>query len=412
MANHRNYWFSTCPTRHTVSSGIVRNADVLIIGGGIAGMSLLYQLLQAGITNVYLVEESTAGFHASGRSSGQLMLRGLKLFHELGEEDGAEYLDFIGENNRRFLNGLRNVAFDTDLCDSGGLRLAIDETEMEKLTLESEFILKHRNIDCPLLTKKEIQVMLSGSPFVGGMFVPSEATFNPYKVVNGIRELIEKKGSRVLTGCQVTGVEEDGKGLAVSIRHKGVIRAKQVVYCTNAYTPELLPELASVMTPYRGQMIATDLLSDSLASLMPAMSMTANDCNEYFRMHRGYLLLGGKRHAVRGQQKGIVDDGEVSPGVYDKLRGFVTETLPFLKDVKFSHTWSGIMCETPDGLPLIGRVPGKENQFILGGLNGYGYGHALQGSMILKDIISTGTSQHSGVRLFDPARFLENTDDV
>lgn len=401
MASQKNYWFSTCPTRHTVSSGIVRNAEVLIIGGGIAGITLLYQLLQAGITDVYLVEESTVGFHASGRSSGQLMLRGLKLFHEM--ENGKEYLEFIGENNRKFLNGLRNVSFDTDLRESGGLRLASNEKELERLEKESDFIREHRDINCPILSKKEVDSILNGSSFAGGMFVPVESTFNPYKVVNGLRELIEKKGARVLTGCQVTNIEEDDKGLAVSIRHKGTIRAKQIVYCTNAYTPEIVPELAEIMTPYRGQMIATDLLQSEAGQIFPAMSMSSNDCSEYFRMHRGYLLVGGKRKAIRGQQKQIIDDGEVSPGVYDKLRSYITKSLPILSDVKFTHTWSGIMCETPDGLPLIGKLPNRDNQFILAGFNGYGYSQALQGSILLRNAITNNDPIN---KMFDPARFL------
>jgi len=409
LANHRNYWFSTAPTRHSVSSGLVRNADVLIIGGGIAGVSLLYTLLNAGFTNTYLVEESTIAAHASGRSSGQLMLRGFKLFSEMPEADGIEYLEYVGENNRRFLSGLRRVAFDTDLRDSGGLRLAVTKEELKSLEKESEFILRHRDLKCPMLTAKELLGLIPQTNFLGGMFVPNEAIFNPYKVVNGLREFIEKKGSRVITDAQATAVTKNTDGtLGVSIRHRGTIRAKKVIYATNAYTPELLPELAEAITPYRGQMIGTDYLDGEIvSSILPAMSMSCNNSNEYFRVHNGRFLVGGMRHAVRGKQIGITNDGEVSTAVYEKLRNFVIDAFPFLKNTKFTHTWSGIMAATSDGLPLIGVVPDKPNQFILAGFNGYGFSHALQGSMIIKDLIATGKSSHAGVRLFDPARFLE-----
>jgi glycine/D-amino acid oxidase-like deaminating enzyme len=402
MVSHDNYWFKTCPTRHKVSSGIVRNVDVLVIGGGIAGVNMLYSLINAGVTNTYLVEESTVGSHASGRSSGQLMFRGSKLFHEYGEAVGAEYLAFIKENNMRFLKGLRVVSFDTDLRDTGGLRLAIDENELEKLETESEFIRVHGGLDCPMLTKEDVEGMLPQTDFVGGMFVPTEATFNPYKIVNGLRELVENKGSRVLTDCQVTSVTPDAKGFSVSIRHKGTIRAKKVVYAVNAYTSELLPDLAESMIPFRGQMIATDYLEDQL---LPSMSMTSNDCNEYFRIHNGRLVVGGMRHAVRGKQIGLINDGELSPVVFDKLRDFVSSALPHIKNVKFTHSWSGIMCATPDDLPLIGALPNRPNEFILSGFNGYGYGHALHGSMIVKDLIMTGESKRPGTQLFDPSRF-------
>ena len=408
MVKHANYWFETCPTRHNVTSGLVRNTDVLIIGGGIAGIQTLYQLILSGVTNTYLVEEATVGYHASGRSSGQMVLRGNKLFHEMPEKDGKEYLEFISENNRRFLNGLRNSRFDSDLRQTGGLRLAINEQELERIQKECEFINKHKpDLHCKMLTAEEVAAIVPDSRFAGGMYLPTEASFNPYKVTNGVRELTEQKGNRVLTSTQVDGVTQNDDGsFSVSIRHKGTIKTKKIVYCTNAYTPELVPELKDILTPFRGQMVATNILSDEVLGVFPAMSITCNDCSEYFRLHAGRLLLGGQRSDVRGQQLGIIDDGEISPSVYEKLRSFMCQYLPVLdqNDVKLSHTWSGIMCQTPDGLPLVGQI--SPNAYIAAGFNGYGFAHAVQAAMIIKDLIKDGKSMHAGVKLFNPGRFV------
>ena len=392
MAQHSCYWFTTAPTQHAVMVGLVRNVDTLIIGGGIAGVSLLYQLLNSGYTNTYLVEESTVGFHASGRGCGQLLLRGSKLFSQMPEKDGREYLAFISENNRRFLNGLRNLKFDSDLRDTGGLRLATSEDEMTALVKESFFIKQNTSLECPILSKQEIENILPKSPFVGGIYVPTESMFNPYKLVNGLRELLEVKGPRVLTDSQVTSVVRTSDGFTVSIRHKGTIKAKRIVYCINAYAPELLPELANVITSFRGQMIATDFLPNSVLQTLPHMSITSNDCNEHLRPHGGRLLVGGMRHSVRGSQIGITDDGEFSNSVYERLRSFAIEALPSLKDVKFSHSWSHVLCSTSDGMPLIGEF--RKNEFILGCFGYYGYSHILHGGMIIKDLISQGESQH------------------
>jgi len=406
MAQHSNYWFGTCPTRHTVTAGLVRNVDVLIIGGGIAGISVLYQLLQCGITNAYLIEDSTIGFHASGRNSGQLMIRGAKPFSSMEEKNGIDYLQFIVQNNRRFLNGLRNVPFDTDLRDTGGLRLATTTEEFDVLKKESEFLQRHASIQCPILNANQVDSMLPNTKCIGGIFVPNEAIFNPYKVVNGMREYIERNGPRVLTGCQVIHVvRTQSEGFSVAIRHKGTIRAKKIVYCTNAYTPELVPELSQTMIGFRGQMIATDFISDDLLRSVPQSGMSCNGFNEYWRLHGGRLLVGGMRQAVRGNQFDILEDGEISSSVYDKLRTFVNETLPMFKDIKFTHTWSGIMCATPDQMPLIGSLPDRPDEYILGGFNGYGFSHALQGSVIIKDLITEGESSCPGVDLFNPVRF-------
>jgi glycine/D-amino acid oxidase-like deaminating enzyme len=321
------------------------------------------------------------------------------------EDVAAEYITFLGESQRKLLSGLRASRLDFDLNDSGGLHLAISDAEMDTLEKEAAFIRKHRDIECPVLDSKEVNNLLPSKSFKGGIFIPTEATFNPYKVINGMVRLIERDGARILTDTQVQEVTRKDDGFTVSIRHKGVIRAKQIVYCTNAYSSELLPELSSCMVPARGQMLATSRLPETVLSVLPPMSMMCNNGCEYFRVYDDRLLVGGMRHAVRGRQEGILYDGEVSQAVYDRLRKFVGDHLPFVP-TSFTHTWSGIMCMTRDGLPLVGPIPNKPNEYIAAGFNGYGYSHALMSSMIIKDYLTKDKSTLPGARIFDPARLV------
>lgn len=405
MVRHANLWFESCPTKREITSGLIKNVDTLIIGGGLAGMSLLHNLVNSGMLNTYLVEECSVGFHASGRSMGQLMFRGGKLFHEM--PDGEEYMSFVGENNRRFLNGLRGLDFDHDLRETGGLRLAINGDEMARLEKESEFIGRVRGIDCPILSKKSIDPIVPSQRFVGGMFVPNEASFNPYKVVNGLRDMVEKSGSRVLTNTQVESVTvNDDNSLTVSIRHRGTIRAKQVVYCCGAYTNRLLPEFTDFLIPVREQVIATDYLENDLVQVLPVMSLSCNDGNERFRLYNSRLIMGGMRHSVRGHQEGILYDGEISSAVYDKLRFFSIESFPFLKAAKFSHVWSSVVSSTADGKPLIGPVPNRPNQFMLAGFGCYDSSNVILGSMMIKDYIKNKDSTVTGSKILDPGRFF------
>lgn len=402
MVKHSNLWFESCPTKREITSGLIKNVDTLIIGGGLAGVSLLYYLVNSGMINTYLVEETSIGFHASGRGMGQLLLRGSKLFHEMS--DGAEYLNFVGDNNRRFLNGLRSFAFDHDLRDTGGLRLAMDDAEMDKLEKEAEFIRTMRGISCPLLSKQQLNLVVPSDKFVGGIFVPNEATFNPYKVVNGLRDTVEKNGSRVFTNTQVESVvANDDNSLTVSIRHRGTIRAKQVVYCTGAYTSRLLPEFTDILVPFREQIIATDYLEPDIIQALPTMSISCNNSQERMRQYAARLLVSGMRQSVRGQQEGIVYDGETSPAVYDKLRAFAVESFPFLKSVKFSHIWSAVFCQAADGKPIIGPVPNRPNQYMMAGFGAYDSSNVILGSMIIKDHIKNQDSQY---KILSPGRFF------
>lgn len=405
MVKHANLWFESYPTRRDITSGLIKNVDTLIIGGGIAGISLLYYLVNSGMINTYLVEETSVGFRASGRGMGQLMLRGPKLFHEM--PDGAEYLAFVGDNNKRFLNGLRALSFDQDLIESGGLRLATDDKEMSKLERESSFIHEVRGIDCPVLSRSQLDTIISAKNFVGGMFVPNEAIYNPYKVINGLRDTVEKSGARVFTNTQVESVvTNDDNSLTVSVRHRGTIRAKQVVYCTGAYTAGLLPEFADILTPFREQMIATDYLENNLLQAISTMSISCNNGNERLRQQAGRLLISGMRQSVRGQQERIVYDGEISPAIYDKLRVFAVDSFPVLKQTKFSYVWSSIFCATPDGKPLIGPIPNRPNQYIFTGFGCYDSSNVILGSMTIKDYIKNKDSATPNSHILNPGRFF------
>jgi gamma-glutamylputrescine oxidase len=406
MSRNYNLWFETYPNQKDIAPGLVKNVDILVIGGGLAGITLLYHLINSGMINTYLIEESTIGFHATGRSHGQLLLRGNKLFSDLPKTIATDYFDFIRENNKNFLHGLRHMPFDTDLKDTGGLRLASSEEEFARLEKESKFISTYGNIDCPMIGKKELSSIVYSDKFFGGMFMPNEVTFNPYKVVLGLKELIEKHGSHIFVNTQAESiVRNDDNTFTVSIRHRGTIKTKKIVYCTGAYINNLVPRLSKIVTPFRGQMIATEALSQELLQALPTMSLTCNNANEYIRLYNSRLLVGGMRHAVRGQQENIIYDGEISPSIYEKLRSFITDTFPSLINTKFTHTWSSIMCNTPDGLPLIGPFSDSPNEFIMTGFDAFGFSHIILGSEMIKNYINGKTQTYKAAELFKMERF-------
>ncbi len=219
--------------------------------------------------------------------------------------------------------------------------------------------------------------------------------------VNELATKAEHVGRRILTGCQVESVTQSSGCLRVRVRHKGVINARHVVYCLNAYSDELLPELSSFFTPFRGQMIVTDELSDIVRHAIPNMSMSCG--GEYFRLYNDRLLIGGLRRSIRGKQEGIRFDGEFSPKLYDRLRSFAARVFPFL-DAKFTNVWTGIMCKTQDGLPLVGPRPDHPNEWITAGFNGYGMSHAYLTGKIMSEFVTKGTTSYNVARLFDPRR--------
>lgn len=411
MAKHQNYWFESYDAIEEIRSGIIKNADVLIIGGGISGLLTLWQILKAKVENVYLLDTSCPGFHCSGRSSGQLMLRGARsfadIYHSIGETATKDYIDFIAANNEILTTMITENQLQCDLRKSGGLRLAIDEAELQALEEEASIIKDAQVGVTPImLTKTEVKKLIYSQRFVGGMYIANEAIFNPYMLVNNMAMKLSTGGRRIMTGCYVEKVtyKEDGI-MDVLIRDKGIIKAKKVVYCTNAYTPRILPEFAEFMTPVRIQMIASSTLPHEIQKVMPQMSMSCNYGREYFRVHKDKLLMGGMRHKVRGHQRGIIFDGEASRAVGQHIREFMTQIFPYIQDGP-THTWTGIMSETNDGFPLVGPVPNKPGQFVNVGFNGYGFSHSLLSSYAIRDYILGNDVMLPAISLFDPARAI------
>lgn len=402
LAQHNNYWFDTYTPKNRISSGLIKSADAIVIGGGIAGLSTASALVAGGMKNVYIVEESDVAYRASGRSSGQMMLRGSMSFTDcnkkLGWKATEEYIKFVHLNNRLVKRAFDHQEQETDFQYTGGLRLAMDLKELHDIEDEVELIRKADISTQPeMLSRKHVKSLMGSGRFVGGTFISHEAILNPYRMANMIANQL---GNVIFTNSSVESVERVDDKLLVSIKDKGVIKSSFVVYCTNAYTPRLLPELAENLTSLRGQMISTTALPESS---LPNMSISCDYGHQYFRLHNKKLLLGGMRHEVRGQQANITADGEFSQAVYSKLRSFLSETFPEI-ECKIESTWTGTMCATSDNLPLIGPVPGRPGEFINAGFNGYGYSQVFLGGMIIKDYIKNNKTSIVGASLFNPDR--------
>ena len=192
-------------------------------------------------------------------------------------------------------------------------------------------------------------------------------------------------GKRIISGCSVEEVD-NGK---ITVKNRGVINAKHVIYCTNAYSANLLPEFSNFITPFRGQMISTNPLSEDQLNTIPDYSMTTNGCMDYFRKAGNVLLCGGKRYVDRKMERGVMHDGEVNPDIRRSLHDLVKKVFPSIS-YRGSNSWSGIMCKTDDCLPLVGKRPGYENEWVCIGFNGIGLSHSYLVSQMVPECIIRG----------------------
>jgi glycine/D-amino acid oxidase-like deaminating enzyme len=151
--------------------------------------------------------------------------------------------------------------------------------------------------------------------------------------------------------------------------------------------------------------IATATLPAEVAAGFPDFAMSSNFCYEYFRMSLGRFVIGGKRWSVPGEEVGILDDAAHNTQITQNLLAYVHAHFPSLRDVTFPHVWTGIMAGTPDGLPLVGALPGRPGTFALLAFNGYGLSFAFLAGRCLAETIADGGDPHPAMPMFAPRRF-------
>jgi len=383
--------------------------DVAIVGGGIAGVSVALHLARAGL-HAAVLERGTIGCRATGRNDGQLLLGLGEHYHRVHGQFGAERArllwDFLRENHEALRAELAGRGIACDLQTRGGLRLAETEHEWTELREAAALLASegkpHELVPAGALGRR----LPAAAGFHGALFLPGEAIVEPVAMVRGLAATAVRSGAVVAEHAEVAAIDGEAGEFTLRLADGRRLAAALVVHCTSALARELDGSglLARTVFPFRGQVLASAPLPDAVAAKFPPCAMSSNFCYEYFRVHRGRLLIGGKRWSVPGEEVGILDDGAQNPQVTQNLLAYVREHFPDLRGTAFPRVWTGIMAGTPDGLPLLGALPGRAGTYVLGAFNGYGLSFAFLGGRCLAEMLVEGRSTHPAVALFAPRR--------
>ncbi|WP_254510548.1 FAD-dependent oxidoreductase [Anatilimnocola floriformis] len=334
--------------------------DVVVIGGGITGVTTAYLLKKAG-KRVCLLERNRIGFVDTGLTTAHLTMVTDQRLPELVSKFGEEAAALAWQAGAQAINIIEANVNELEIdCQfhrvPGYLHESISGQRDESKYLEG---------DAEVARKLGFEAeFMEHVPYFNrpGVMFPSQAKFHPLKYLMAVAAAVEGGGCRVFEHAEVTEVQDDPQRVLVG-EHE--IKANRIVIATHVpltgKTGLVNATLfQSKIYPYSSYVIGAKLPK----RLVPDASFwDTTDPYYYLRVDPGsrndYAIFGGKDHKT-----GQVDDTQQC---FDQLRETLMNILP---QAKPDRQWSGQVIETNDGLPYIGETaPG---QFAATGFGGNG----------------------------------------
>jgi gamma-glutamylputrescine oxidase len=295
---------------------------------------------------------------------------------------------------------LLEEGIEADYETPGHLALASSREIWERICAE---VASRKNVPPTLyaLNVKECEELLGmrlAKHFWGGRWFPDGGAIHSTRFVYGIAAAAVRRGAQLAIETRVTGITQASASLLVHTS-RGDVQAECVVYACNAWVGELLPEFEQLILPVRGQVFATKPLPR-----MFRCGLALDWGTVYWRqVADGAIILGGRYKTAEAETG---RDEVVQESIQRGLEGFLGETFPDFPAFAVARRWAGIMDCTPDGKPIVGRLQGRANQWVVVGFNGHGMPAGLGVGQALAEAINTDQTPEA-LKPFDPARFAE-----
>jgi glycine/D-amino acid oxidase-like deaminating enzyme/nitrite reductase/ring-hydroxylating ferredoxin subunit len=368
------------------------SADAVVIGSGIAGLSVAYELAARGLS-VIVVDRGRIGGGMTCRTTAHLASALDDFYFEL--------IDARDENTARLLHESLVTSIDRaeaiqaqegiecDFARLDGYLFRAPETPAADLEKEFE---AGRKVGVAVSEHREALPFADENDALSLRFT-RQGRFHPLKYLNGLAAAAQRKGARLFADTCVTSVEEKNGEVVVCTAAGHELRAAEVAVATNS---PIIDRLAvhTKQAPYRTYVIAAKLPRGSLPD---ALYWDTLEAYHYVRLQplsdtHDAVIVGGEDH-----KSGEADDGGQR---FAALEVWARARLPQMQEI--THRWSGQVLEPADYCGFVGRNPGNDHVYMVSGDSGQGITNGIVGGMLIADLITRGGSPWADV--YDPGR--------
>ena len=328
------------------------HCDLCIVGGGYTGLwTAVVAKERDPSRDIVLIDKGEVGGAASGRNGGFMEA---SLTHGVanGQAHHADELDVLEALALQNLNEIEatieRYGIDCDYERTGVIDVATHahpSSYIDELR-DDEQLLQRLGQKVTWLDQDAMRSEVNSPTYVGGLLRPDRAAMiDPARLAWGLKRVAEELGVRIYEHTRATALERDGRGVSVTTP-LGSIRCAKVVLGTNADRPLLRRVRQFVIPVYDYCLVTEPLTDDQLASVGWTNRRGLSDITNqfhYYRLTPDNRVLWGGYDAIYYWGGKVSAELESRPETWVKLSAHFFDTFPQLEDVKFSHTWGGVI---------------------------------------------------------------------
>jgi len=360
----------------------------VIIGGGIVGLSLAWNLAKRGWTDITVLERDHLNAGASARCGGGIR----------SQWSTADNIRIMKRSTELFESFPQDTGFNNWFRQGGYLFLAYSD-EQAALFEKNNKLQHEHGVDSELLSPAQIKKMVPEIDTEGitvGSFHRKDGVCFPFAMVWGYTKACRRLGVQVLPYHEVTDLEMTGDRISEVVTNRGGFAADLVVLAAAAWSPRIA-KMCGLELPNHAEKheaIVTEALHPFLEpNLIP--------------MNSGMYVaqtMRGEIYSCVGLDTEPASDYEVTFAFMRKVSRLMSKLIPRLSAVKVLRQWAGFYDITPDTNPIIGYVDKPSNFYQYHGLMGHGFMFAPAMSEMIADHLLTG-QLHEDIAIYDLARF-------
>jgi glycine/D-amino acid oxidase-like deaminating enzyme len=371
------------------------SVDVCVVGAGIAGLSVAYQLVREHKT-VAVIDDGAIGSGETGRTTAHLSYALDERYYELIRLHGEEKAKLAYESHKAAVEEIEDIVkrekIDCDFVRLDGYLFTPPDEDDEELQIEKEATHKIGFSSTIMVHDAPVESLKSGRC----LLFPRQGQFHPLKYITGLAQAITKKGGKIYCNTHASEIK-GGEGATVKTEGGAVISCRHIVVATNSPVNDMVV-IHTKQAPYRTYVVGARI---ERGSVPLALYWDTPDPYHYIRIEspkeKDYdiLIIGGEDHKT-GQE----DNPDER---FACLEEWAREKFPMIESIEYR--WSGQVMEPVDGMAFIGRNPMDEpNVYIATGDSGHGMTHGTIAGMLLKDLILK--RKNPWEELYEPGRMI------